>query len=366
MTTFVITQAQLDLFKSHFPNDPNIQALTLAEVQANTAGKTVDWNNLVLNPQPELAVSRVAYFHLTTCDIAIAKVIVDVVMFAIGATGLASKLPDEVYERVAVAAEEGLVEIEQIVKEMGEADGFTAKAKLAFNILGKINDIGCLGAVIGAIFKSLSWWDMILYGIIAIGTIVALVASDGVSFAIELGILMANGVFLVEDTVHCISTCSGTPTPAATGYGIQTVNGHFWTVVNGGAVGDKVAAFNTEDSWVTPDAKFTVVPIDPATGTFALRCPDGLYVTAINGGGIGGPNNHESPVHTDARYIGKYETIAFEAQPDGTTAIKSCYGYYITAVNGGGWPEEKGKPFRTNTVEIGPWETFKLILPGQD
>jgi hypothetical protein len=39
----------------------------------------------------------------------------------------------------------------------------------------------------------------------------------------------------------------------------------------------------------------------------AFRMSRGTYLTAVNGGGIGGPNANPYPVHTDATKVGPWE-----------------------------------------------------------
>jgi len=361
-----VTQQQLDTFKLQYPNNTDIQALTLAEVQANTADKSIDWALITATPPPTI-VSRAAFFpQITPCEKAVAKVIIDVVLIAIGASALSGEINGETVDAVAGAAEEGLVEIEQLAADINNAQTTAEMAKAVFAILSKIYDIGCLGAVISAIFKSLSWWDMILYGIVSIATIVALVATDGVAFIAEVAIILVSGAFLLEDVAACIGICSQpspgpSPTPTNTAGALRTSNGHYMTVAKGGGLGGDKAALNSDRQAVGPWEIFTIVPIDKGAGTFALKCSNGQYLTASLGGGIGGPDNSNSPCHTDATSIKNYETINFIPQGVSQIAIRTYNQTWITAVNGGGWPDpQNNHPFRTNTAVIGPWETFSL------
>lgn len=360
----LITQANLDTFKAQHPKNAAIQALTLDEVLTNTAGRTVVWERVLDNPPP-LILSRMAFFgsNRSWCDLDIAKVVIDVVLIAIDASSLSGEICQESLEEAAAVMGDDIAEIEQLVRALGDAGTPGEKAAGLFAILRHIVDIGCLGGILGAIFKSLSWWDMILYGIVAVCTIVALCATDGLSLIAEIVSLIVSGAFLIEDVATCINTCSNpNPPPGPPGVsGLRTIDGHFMTVVNGGGVGDDDAALNSDRVTVGIWETFTVVPIDYVAGTFALRCYNGQYLTALNGGGIGGPDNHNSPCHTNATSIGDWEQIQFVPQENGTYAISTFYQYWITAVNGGGWPQQKGQAFRTDTDTIGPWETFALV-----
>lgn len=400
-----ITQAQLDALKAENPGNAPLQALTLADLSASNRIKPIasaallqqyqqafpglpelqaltvdtapkpgpdfDWSTLLLHP-PRPVLGR---FPFTPCEIAVASVVVDIVMIAIGGSALLDKISGETVENVADALVEklgeGVTEIDKMIQAVDDAGSNWEKAKAIFAILAKLKDVGCLSAVIGAIFRSLSLWDMILFGITALATIVALIATDGIAFIAEVAILFASGAFLGADIGNAINVClAPTPTPTPnhsptppTGQkgALCTYSGNFMTIVNGGAIGDQVAALNTEYSQVTPHAQFTWVSIDPHAGTFALRCPDGLhYLTANKGGGIGGPENHEAPVHADATEIGAWETLTLVSLGGNVIAIESCDQYYVTAVNGGGWTDPT-RPFRTDATAIGPWETFTFV-----
>jgi hypothetical protein len=362
---------QLETFKSAFPMQPDVQALTLAQVQERAKAASIDWNQLVLNP-PRVVLGRMPF---SPCETAIASVVIDIVMIAIGASGLADKITGETVENVAgvLVRElgEDVTELDKMIQAVKDAETDWAKAKAVFSLLSALKDFGCLGAVIAAIFKSLSWWDMILYGLTALATIIALVATDGVALIAEVAILAMSGAFLIEDIETAVCKCTApTPTPTPSHSPVPPVaqkgalcswTGNYMTIVNGGAIGDKVAALNTDHPGIVPNAVFTWVSIDPNTGTFALLCPDGVhYLTANKGGGIGGPNNHEAPVHADATEIGNWETLTLVGVAGNKIAIESCDQYYVTAVNGGGWTDPT-RPFRTDATAIGPWETFTFV-----
>jgi hypothetical protein len=144
---------------------------------------------------------------------------------------------------------------------------------------------------------------------------------------------------------------------------IQIRNRYFLTAANNGGLGaGQDVPIRTDARVVGPNEKFMLIPLDNTTGQFALQTPDGLHhVTAVNNGGIGGPDDSTSPIHTDAVGQGPYETFVFEQQPDLTYAIRTKTGYYLSAVGGGGWGEDPNFPVNTNRSGIGPWETFTLV-----
>lgn len=146
---------------------------------------------------------------------------------------------------------------------------------------------------------------------------------------------------------------------------IKTNNGkNYITVVNGGGLDSSFqnAAFASNRRVVGPWEQFTLVTIDAGKQTFALKANDGNYVTAVNGGGIGGPNDATSPLHTDATQIGAWEALTLEKQGNGTYALKTPSGFYLTALNAGGFGEATNKkPIHTDAKNLGPWETFTLV-----
>jgi hypothetical protein len=148
---------------------------------------------------------------------------------------------------------------------------------------------------------------------------------------------------------------------------IATHSGYF-TAVNGGGLGGANGAGNvalhTNAKTPGPWETFTVHWLDAARSKFALQTVNGTYVTAVNGGGIGGPNNARSPVHTDATTIGPEEVFTFRfttANGVTTATIRTPNGDYLTAVNGGGIGGPNNIPIHTDATSIGPWETFMLI-----
>lgn len=200
-----INQIQLDNFKKLFPNDQKIQAITLAEVLKNTEGKKVDWMTLdKVESEPSLRA-----ITITPCEKTIGYVIFDVICLAVGAVGLRATVKASTVEAMAEAAAPVLSKLEASIAKMA-AEGASAKdiAWGVFDILKTIYSGGCLGAVFSAFTKSLTWWDMVLYGITGTATIIAALATDGVAFVAEIVIELATFGFLVSDSVKVVQACS--------------------------------------------------------------------------------------------------------------------------------------------------------------
>lgn len=305
---------------------------------------------------------------ITDCEIAVAWVVFDVVVLALGAVGLR-----------ASAAKETIVEIAEIVgPEMNAlqkqvaiiaADGTTAfaRAKAAFSILGTLSGGSMLGAVFGAFRRSLTWWQGLLYGISGLATILAALATDGVSLCAQIVLLLTSFAFLVSDSVHAVKTCGLTPTPDRTEappaglnpnptpylpqLALMTRRGDFVTVT-GGLHLDATSAFSTDRRAVGAWETFTIEPVDAANHTFAIRTANGRYVSAVDGGGQAGAAGHSWGVRTDANRISPTETLVLQMQVDGGYALMTQRGYYVTAVGGGG-KAVAGDPMRTDATAVG-------------
>ena len=110
---------------------------------------------------------------------------------------------------MAKAAEPVASQLEKYILIMSDANSSkTAVATAVFGIISTIYSGSCLGAVISAFLGSLTWYNAILYGATALGTIMAAVATDG---AAEIGIIiveLATAGFLVGDSIKCKEACS--------------------------------------------------------------------------------------------------------------------------------------------------------------
>jgi hypothetical protein len=157
----------------------------------------------------------------------------------------------------------------------------------------------------------------------------------------------------------------------------QTSNHDFVTAVGGGDsmvqanCGARQIALHENATTIGAYETFTMVSI-PNTGEggyYAFKTSGGYYLTAVNGGGIGGHNNRRaySQLDTDASTVlawEKFRLIPLDASLHPKVAIQTSDGtHYITASNGGGCGSDATNfvPFRTNAKSIGRWERFRII-----
>lgn len=335
-------------------------------------------NVLEIQSSPRSAVA------VTPCQMAVGWVIFDAVCLAVGAVGVRAGASASAIQAVAEAAAPVVSAVERTVAQIARQGAtLTDQAWGVFTILKTIWNGGCLSAVFSAFTNSLTWWDMILYGITGTATIIAALATDGIAFVAEVVILLATFGFLVSDSVKAVQQCglrvvdtmaeteaarpasvptADVPFPYEPRVALRTANGHTVTVVNnGGLDSDGKYSMSSNRTQIGPWETFTFVPIDANKKTFALKTSNGNYLTAVGGGGKGGPNDPTSSVHTDATWVGPWETLVFRQLVNGSFAICTNDGFYLTAVNGGGWGEgANAKPIHTDATKIGPWETFTL------
>jgi hypothetical protein len=184
----------------------------------------------------------------------------------------------------------------------------------------------------------------------------------------RLGVLVRSGTIAAAFVaVACCVTChaAGPPTGVAIA-AIQTASGNYLTVVNGGGLGGPntgpiAVALHTDATTAGPFETFTMVWLNSTFTQFALQTSDGHYVTAVNGGGLGGANDSSTPVHTDAKTIGIWERMTLNFLPNNQLTIKLPNGRFLTAVNGGGMSGPAESPVQTDAVQPARWGTFTLV-----
>jgi hypothetical protein len=202
-----LSQKQWDSYKSVFPNDKKLQALSLAELFQNTDGGKIDWDNLTGKEHD--AGARTAAISIDPCALNIGYVVFDVICLAIGAVGLRAGATAETAEKVAEAAKPVMSKLETIIAKMSaEGASKTDLATGTFKILQILWSGNALGAVLSAFLGSLTWYYALLYGATALATIVAAVATDGVAFIAEVVIELATFGFLVADSINAAKACA--------------------------------------------------------------------------------------------------------------------------------------------------------------
>jgi hypothetical protein len=150
---------------------------------------------------------------------------------------------------------------------------------------------------------------------------------------------------------------------------IRTYDGHYVSDVDGGGhegqpdCGYRSVALHDNATGIGPAERFRVTRV-PGTNRYALQTADGEYLTAVNGGGMGGPNNARgfSQLHTDAETIGPWERFILVKLGRGEIALRTPDGdHYVSASNTGGCGGPNDVPFHTDAETLGPWEQFTFV-----
>ena len=193
------------------------------------------------------------------------------------------------------------------------------------------------------------------------GTSIAANASCTVQVVFKPSIGGLYGALVVTDGAS--NTPQGTALIGAARYyaAMQTMDRYFVTAVNGGGLGGGNTALYTNATTQGAFETFTLNWVNQQQALFALQTKNGDFVTAVNGGDMGGPNNDLAPIHTDATTIGSWQHFMIIVQADNSATVQTCPGYYLTAVNGGGFGGPNNVPIHTDATQFGGWEEFTLV-----
>jgi len=159
-------------------------------------------------PEAKEANVMMAKMSLSPCVLAVGYVVFDVICLGIGAVGLRASVKPSTIEAMATAAAPLVSKLDGYIAAIAK-DGASAldKGKAIFNILKLIFNGGQFKAIFKAFKDSLSWWQVALYGVQGLATIVAAVATDGVAFAAEVAILLTQFGFMTADAISAYNKC---------------------------------------------------------------------------------------------------------------------------------------------------------------
>jgi hypothetical protein len=158
---------------------------------------------------------------------------------------------------------------------------------------------------------------------------VALLALSGAALAAD--VIAMPGEFAIQ-TVHP-GIYNGFYLTAVDGGG--PTNGRFMAATGGGGRIKSVISYpgpNSPREW----GGFTLLRQDD--GTYALRTASGNYLTAVGGGGLASGTPESDNLHTDATWIRAWETFRLIDQGNCTYAIQTVSGFYLASEEGGSLP----------------------------
>ena len=203
-----ITPHSFQAYKALFPQDKKLQQLTLEELYKELGGDgRVNWGDIFYSDEDRDEVKLLS--EDTPCALSIGYVVFDCICLFLGAATLRAGITAEAAEAMAEAAEPAANQISKYIKTMAAAESSKLDVATAvFGVISTIYSAGCMGAVLSTFLGKLDWYDAILYGATALGTIMAALATDGTA---EIGIIiveLATAGFLVNDSITCSKSCS--------------------------------------------------------------------------------------------------------------------------------------------------------------
>lgn len=197
----LLTATNLEKFKAFFPTNKELQAVTIEQVIKHA---------VALDPSGGTANQK-RFLGLSDCNYARAIVVLDCLFVIWGAVGLRWKMSKATVEEVAGILEPFSAEIDRIASKIADAESSTKdKAKAIFEIGKLIYTGGLFEAIYKAIVKSLTWWDMLLYGTLGLAELTAAFATDGLALIAEITAELALLGFVISDSVKWYEACNPT------------------------------------------------------------------------------------------------------------------------------------------------------------
>lgn len=202
---FRLRQVDLDNFKQLFPEDQDLQGLSLDRLVQYAQGKDPGGDTATPSSDPPPQSQRV---ELPPCAEASGVLAVDVVFLLLGWRAMKNKRL-ALKEAIAKGAELS-ADIEHYVKTIADASASRSdKAFAIFHIGGLIWGGGLIEPIFKAIVKTLTWWDMVLYGVTGIAEITAAFLTDGAAVIAAIIYEISLAGFLVTDAVRWVEVCFG-------------------------------------------------------------------------------------------------------------------------------------------------------------
>lgn len=198
-----INQHTLAAYKALNPDDSYLQALTLDELLQHVGSRHVDYSKITFDSLPTFTATS------TSCPVAIGYVVFDCLCLFLGACSLRAAYTEKAAAAMAEAVEPVINKFSKYILTIKSAD--SSKFEVASAVFGVISTIysgGCLSAVLKAFIGSLEWYQGVLYGATALGTIMAAFATDG---AAEIGLIvveLATAGWVISDSITCADACS--------------------------------------------------------------------------------------------------------------------------------------------------------------
>ena len=172
---------------------------------SNTDAGHVDFRTITYDSEHQLFTESSTF----ACGTAIGFVVFDCLCLFLGAVALRSAVTAEVAEEMGEAVKPVANQLTKYIKTMKSAESSkTEVAGAVFGVVSTIYSGSCLGAALSTFLGSLTWYNSVLYGATALGTIMAAVATDG---AAEIGLLVieiATAGWVISDSIKADEACA--------------------------------------------------------------------------------------------------------------------------------------------------------------
>ena len=199
-----ISQQDLDSFKRRFPNDPDIQAITLDQLR--TYAQSVD--PTVPPAQRPHQIKRVTF---SPCDTAIATLIWDCICIVGDIMPIRDSLRSTVFSEYPDEAPQdwrhgpAFYEKANIIKDSGA--NLAVRGLAVLRVVSLVYSWSLVEIIIKAIYKSLNPLDAVLYGTLALANCAAAFLTDGASLIGTVTANLVHATFLVEGAVNIVAYC---------------------------------------------------------------------------------------------------------------------------------------------------------------
>jgi hypothetical protein len=204
---FLLRNVDLENFKKQFPADKQLQGLSLDDLVKYAQGKDPDGESAEPSSGPQPLSRRLEF---TECQWAKGVVLLDVFFLALGWRSLRNKNL-ALNEAIALGATLP-ADIDHMLATIADPTSkLFAKANAIREIAALIYSGGLIEPIFKAIVKSLTWWDMVLYGVAGLAEITAVFVTDGAAVYALYAYEISMAGFFVSDVVKAVEACRKVP-----------------------------------------------------------------------------------------------------------------------------------------------------------
>ena len=200
---FRLRPDDLKKFKAMFPDDKDLQKVSIDDLIKYSQGKDPDGDTAQPSSDPPPQSQRGQF---SDCAWAKGAVVLDVAFLLLGLRSLRNK--NLVLNEAIARGAELTADIEHAMRTIADSSASVfARANAVREIGVLIYSGGLIEPIYKAIMKSLTWWDMVLYGVAGLAEISAAFLTDGAAVIALIIYELSMAGFLVSDVVKAIEVC---------------------------------------------------------------------------------------------------------------------------------------------------------------